>query len=280
MLMMKTTNQSPVFSNKIIFSLVLVLSIFFKTTESFTISEHQPFMSKISSFRSFINTNHRAAVATTIRMKSTKTDISEIKFITNKMCPFAQKAWIALDLLASSSSSSVSYELEQISLYGYNGKPDWFMKLNPKGTVPVISVNNGDEVYADSDLILDYLSDSAAFANDGVDIEKKVKWWRTILNEKLIPIGKRAVLRPSSEKGLPKVLKDINDKMEGVASPYLCGEKVSVADCALFPFLWRLDQEYSYFTEKENKNIREWIDFCSKQPSFQKTIQNSWWWWW
>ena len=28
--------------------------------------------------------------------------------------------------------------MEEVSLYGAGGKPDWFMKLNPKGEVPVL----------------------------------------------------------------------------------------------------------------------------------------------
>ena len=42
---------------------------------------------------------------------------SNIQFITNKRCPFAQKAWIALE------SSEVGYDMREISLYGVGGKP-------------------------------------------------------------------------------------------------------------------------------------------------------------
>ena len=38
------------------------------------------------------------------------------RFITNKMCPFAQKAYIALEV------SNAPYEMEEISLYGAGGK--------------------------------------------------------------------------------------------------------------------------------------------------------------
>ena len=38
------------------------------------------------------------------------------RFITNKMCPFAQKAYIALEV------ANAPYEMEEISLYGPNGK--------------------------------------------------------------------------------------------------------------------------------------------------------------
>ena len=37
------------------------------------------------------------------------------QFITNKRCPFAQKAWIALE------SSDTSYDMKEIGLYGSGG---------------------------------------------------------------------------------------------------------------------------------------------------------------
>ena len=44
-----------------------------------------------------------------------------IRFITNRMCPFAQRAHIAL-------------ELEEAELYP---KPPWFTRLSPKEEIPV-----------------------------------------------------------------------------------------------------------------------------------------------
>jgi len=45
--------------------------------------------------------------------------------------------------------------MEEISLYGKNGKPDWFLELNPDGTVPVLECYGGAIILPDSDLILD-----------------------------------------------------------------------------------------------------------------------------
>lgn len=71
------------------------------------------------------------------------------RLVTHKMCPFAQKAMIALEC------SEQPYELEEICLYGSGGKPSWFLQLNPQGTVPVLVYNGGSVVLPDSDLILD-----------------------------------------------------------------------------------------------------------------------------
>lgn len=190
------------------------------------------------------------------------------QFITNKMCPFAQKAWIALE------ASHTPYEMTQISLYGANGKPSWFLKLNPAGTVPVLNVhidNGNNIVLPDSELILDYIASEQNQLTNPYDTRDNIGRWRAIIKEKVIPIGKRAVLGGSREP-LYKLLTELEDHVEG---PFLCGESVTVADCCAFPFLWRIDQEFGL----EGK-LKEWLNVCENEDCFRKTVQRSWWWWW
>ena len=47
-----------------------------------------------------------------------------IRFITNRMCPFAQYSWRA----------HIALELEEAELYP---KPPWFTRLSPKEEIPV-----------------------------------------------------------------------------------------------------------------------------------------------
>lgn len=44
---------------------------------------------------------------------------SSTRFVTNAKCPFAQKVWIALEV------AQAPYDIEQVDLYGPDGKPDW-----------------------------------------------------------------------------------------------------------------------------------------------------------
>ena len=106
--------------------------------------------------------------------------MSQHKFVTNKMCPYAQKVWIALEVF------DVPYSLTEVSLYGPNGKPSWFLKLNPRGTVPVLLNKDSGEVYPDSDLILNYFLN----LDKSESSLKEIKSWRNVLNARLIPIGK------------------------------------------------------------------------------------------
>lgn len=196
------------------------------------------------------------------------------RFVTNKMCPYAQKSWIALEW------SGINYKLEEVSLYGPNGKPDWFWKLNPQGTVPVLVCNESDgssNVLPDSELILDYMTQLKPSSNYDEN-DALVSQWRDRVSQKIAPVGKRAVLQ-GGKKELYKLLAEIDKEVVG---PYLCGNEMTMADCAAFPFLWRLDQEFGELNEKEHQcgRIRQWIDHCSEQKAFRTTIQKNWWWWW
>lgn len=214
----------------------------------------------------------------------TMSTVPSTKFVTNKMCPFAQKAWIALEV------SNIPYELKEISLYGPNGKPDWFRKLNPLGTVPVLSCSDGALVLPDSELVLDYIGSGPTgtgadpgrnrLALDPADAElvARVGTWRGRVSDTVIPLGKRAVLE-GGERDLYRALKELDGFVEG---PYLCGGVVTLADCAAFPFLWRIDQEFGPLTEESHGcgRLRNWLDVCQDSDAFSKTVQGSWWWWW
>ena len=198
----------------------------------------------------------------------------------------AQKAWIALEV------SNTPYILDEISLYGSNGKPPWFLNLNPAGTVPVLNIDNGNVVLPDSDLILDYIHDNglsftSSSSDDNDDMKEKIDSWREIVNTKLIPIGKKAVLGSgSSTQKLYDLLSDMDTRLQNEQKPnndnnnngkYLCGDQITVADCSLFPFLWRIDTEFGI---EEYTTLNQWLDTCRNEDAFRKTIQQSWWWWW
>lgn len=236
---------------------------------------------------SALSLSHSTSSSTRLKMVARKNSSSNTKtttgttLVTHKMCPFAQKAWIALECFSSS-----PYELKEIPLYGPGGKPNWFMKLNPQGTVPVLVCEGSSTVLCDSDRILDEIQKGslipATITSSNAAEETRVKQWRTMINQ-MLPIGKRAVLGGAIEP-LRGCLKSMDDKLARTAKnddgfSFLAGERVTVADCHAFPFLWRLEQEFD-FVSSEYINLSEWLRSCSKQPAFQRTIQNSWWWWW
>lgn len=200
---------------------------------------------------------------------------SSTRFVTNKRCPFAQKAWIALEVCGA------PYEMKEVALYGSNGKPNWFLELNPEGTVPVLEVYGGAMILPDSDLILTEISNGVVEGGtilkpDNDETSELVDQWRDNV-AKLLPIGKSLVLNGGGSRRAQ--LFDMLQSLENnVVGPFLCGEKITLADCAAFPFLWRLDQEYGL--QDDCPKIGAWLSTCQKMDAFSKTIQSAWWWWW
>ena len=195
------------------------------------------------------------------------------RFVTNTMCPFAHKAWIALEI------AKIPYEMEEIGLYGAGGKPDWFWKLNPQGTVPVLVTCTG-AVLTESDAILDY---AQAQMTDSIpsDAPERIHQLRSLVNQRLLPSGKQAVLQNKKQK-LAETLDRLEEDYRRTNSAYLAGDIVSTADCQAFPFLWRIRQEFGddVLDPAQHPGLCQWLDRCESLPTFRNTIPRSWWWWW
>src|ERR1700752_3164729 len=74
-----------------------------------------------------------------------------LKLISHKLCPYVQRAVIAL------TEKGVPFERIDIDLAN---KPDWFLKLSPLGKTPVLVV--GDKAIFESAVILEYLEETQA----------------------------------------------------------------------------------------------------------------------
>ena len=170
---------------------------------------------------------------------------------------------------------------------GPGGKPGWFLDMNPRGTVPVVAVDG--VVFANSESILDAVGDGEVGVDRGMlrrtdgqspDGRALADRWRISVSDRLIPVGKSAVLGGrggSATAELRTLLKDLNAM---VAGPYLVGEGLSLADCAAFPFLLRIDREFGIGGVGE-ENLRSWLDRCMETDPIKLTIPvRGWWWWW
>src|SRR5260370_6869549 len=74
---------------------------------------------------------------------------TELKLISHKLCPYVQRAVIAL------TEKGVAFERIDIDLAN---KPDWFLTISPLGKTPVLGV--GDTAIFESAVILEYLEET------------------------------------------------------------------------------------------------------------------------
>jgi len=75
--------------------------------------------------------------------------MTTIKLISHNLCPYVQRAVIAL------TEKGVAFERIDIDLAN---KPDWFLKISPLGKTPVLVVD--DEAIFESAVILEYLEET------------------------------------------------------------------------------------------------------------------------
>ena len=129
----------------------------------------------------------------------------------------------------------------------------------------------------DSDLILNQMEASCLGSKSLAPPERQtaIQQWRSIINNRLIPIGKTSVL---SGRGMSNELDQVLTELDSlVIGPFLTGDTITTADCHAFPFVWRLNDEYGL---AKYTKLQQWLTKCSEEAPFKKTIQASWWWWW
>ncbi|WP_291861254.1 glutathione S-transferase family protein [Bradyrhizobium sp.] len=78
---------------------------------------------------------------------------ARIKLISHKLCPYVQRAVIALN------EKGVPFERIDIDLAN---KPDWFSKVSPLGKVPVLTVasDHGEAALFESNVICEYIEET------------------------------------------------------------------------------------------------------------------------
>jgi len=192
----------------------------------------------------------------------------DVQFVTNKMCPFAQKVWVCLE------EKKVDYDLVEVGLYGSGGKPDWFMKLNPKGLVPVLK--HGNKGVTESNDICRYIDgnfgDKGCLSPEGTDA------WMKLMDGEVLPAGKKMVNGGSNSEAFHQAIAKFEGKIKG---PYLLGDSFTLADVTAAPMMWRImtEKRLGVTTDKYPKTSA-WMERVKERPSFSRTVVSSWWWWW
>jgi len=64
-------------------------------------------------------------------------------------CPYCQKVWLLLE------EKRMPYRIEHINMRSYGDKPDWFLKKNPSGMLPVVEIDG--QMMSDSIRIMQVL---------------------------------------------------------------------------------------------------------------------------
>ena len=209
-----------------------------------------------------------AAAATAMSAPSPK-----IKLYTHTSCPFAQRVWIALE------ATGLKFERVDVNLYGTGGFDKAELKrvelagglVPPKGYIPVLAI--GDEVLRESSVCVERVALLSEEASAQLRGATSLVPERQQLANELVELC-NALPTSSSSRQLDELLRRADAACS--ASTFLAGERFSVADACLLPFLQRVEEDIP----DSLRHLREYMARAHKLPAFSKTVVSGWWWWW
>jgi glutathione S-transferase len=199
-----------------------------------------------------------------------------VKLYWNKICPFVQRAWIAL------LEKSVPTELVFVPLDG--DTPAWYKAINPRETVPTLG--HGDKIIFESMLIVQYVDESfgqpgSLFPGNALT-RYKISYFIDQVGEELIG-GLYGYLRDASDanrEGAVNALKYINKLAEDQSAdgPFFLGATFSAADIALVPFLDRFRTTLGVYRNfdifEHAPRLRKLLTAALERPSVGQSSQS------
>ncbi|MBA3537219.1 MAG: glutathione S-transferase N-terminal domain-containing protein [Tatlockia sp.] len=190
-----------------------------------------------------------------------------------RRCPYAIRARMAL------SYANIDYELHEVFL---KDKPLDFIKASPKGTVPVLILENGTVLDESLDIIKWALKQSDPEGWLTSELEPKGDELIHFNDTQFKPILDNYKYPPNSDK-------KVSDYYRKKAIPYLrqlnlilakqkflLADHISFADIAIFPFLRQFYMvDKGWFIENDFEFLRAWLDYFLSSEFFLVVMKKS-----
>lgn len=195
---------------------------------------------------------------------------NKLQLVSFKVCPFAQRAAIALQ------EKQVAYETEY--LVPGEDQPDWFKQISPLGKVPVLVVD-GTPVF-ESAVILEYLDEVYAPQLHPADPLAKARQraWMEVASELF---GKQYMLVTAKDQaGFETAKQDLQAGLDRVASalsaepPFFNGQDFALVDVAFAPLFVRLGVLEKVFKLDflSNPRVRTWSSALLGKDSVKNSV--------
>jgi len=191
------------------------------------------------------------------------------KLISHKLCPYVQRAVIAL------TEKGVPFERIDIDL---SSKPGWFLKVSPLGKTPVLLV--GDHAIFESAVILEYLEETQAKPLHPADPLARaehrafIEFGSAVLND---IAGFYAAADDAAFKAKVTQLEQRFARLEArvVATPWFDGEHFSLVDAVFGPVFRYFDvfdgiADFGILTAKPK--LERWRQNLTARPSVRSAV--------
>jgi glutathione S-transferase len=194
---------------------------------------------------------------------------AQLKLISHKLCPYVQRAVIAL------TEKGVPFERVDIDL---DNKPEWFLKVSPLGKTPVLVV--GDKAIFESAVILEYLEETQPkplHPNDPLARAEHRAWIEfnsAVLGDIWgLEIATDEATFKAKAKQLEGKLALLEKRLVG--TPWFDGENFSLVDAVFGPAFRYFDVidaigDFGIFADKPK--LVQWRKQLAARPSIQNAV--------
>ncbi|WP_151631953.1 glutathione S-transferase family protein [Noviherbaspirillum aerium] len=199
----------------------------------------------------------------------TTTSHPPLTLISHKLCPYVQRAVIALK------EKQVDYQRIDIDL---NAKPKWFLALSPLGKTPVLRV--GHDVVFESAVICEYLEDTVGPALHPQDALQRARHraWIEFASATLNAIWSFYTAQDNTAyEAAAAVLADRFRQLEKAVGdgPHFSGERFSLVDAAFAPVFRYFDvfdavSGIDFFADAPK--LRAWRAALAQRPSVRSAV--------
>jgi glutathione S-transferase len=200
-----------------------------------------------------------------------------LKLISFATCPYVQRAVAVLE------EKNVAHEVTYIDLAA---KPEWFLKLSPRGKVPVLVAD--DVPMFESHAICEYLEEThpepRLLPKDAVLRARDRAWFAYASEDLFAPSYRLAVATDaaafaSAVEALDKTLDRLEVELRGRS--YLSGDggAFGMADVAMAPFLYRAARwkARGWIDLLQTRSaLAAWCDRVVSRPAIQRSVPATW----
>lgn len=192
--------------------------------------------------------------------------------ISFKTCPFVQRAVLVLE------EKGVDYDVTFIDL---RNKPDWFLKISPRGKVPVLQVEgvNLFESQAISEYLDEVYPDGPLMPADAVGRARDRAWFGFASEEIFFPMYRLMTAKEpeARDKELALIASKLERVEEALVGDWLSGDgaRFGMADVAFAPFFTRaalLESQGAQVVPLELTRVKAWGERILARPSLSRSV--------
>jgi len=195
----------------------------------------------------------------------------QLTLISHKLCPYVQRAAIALEELG------VSYRRVDIDL---DNPPDWFTRLSPLGRVPLLRVDGGTVLF-ESAVIAEYVNElgGRGLLAEDLLVRARQRAWVEFASATLGDIG--SLYSVQGSEGFATAAARLDGKWRQLEaaltdSGYFSGDSFSLVDAAFAPVFRYIDL-FEQMLERnfvdDYPRITRWRRLLAERDSVMRAVR-------